>query len=296
MEPLFVSVDTRQIYSLFSNSGANTLDGVSIEIGDIVLIKNSVNQQYNGVFKISGIQYVSFGRFSKCYRMDDFNTFDAMQHSAVIVSPSSFAGNGKGVLNAGMSFTCTINVSESLFVLDKTPITFVSFGLNPQLGTMSMQDHTNVNITGGRITTNEFLTSNLFPYGNNNSISLNLNGSTVHDTFQVRNESLDTIFSVDGTGRASAFEYYAPSDKNLKKNIKSIEDPLKLVNMLQGVTFDWKNDKGNRNYGFIAQDVARHFPSLVHKRSDGYLAVDYSKVVSILVEAVKEISSILKHA
>jgi len=296
MESLFISVENRQIYSIFSNSGANTLDGVPIEIVDVVLIKNSTDQQYNGVFKISGIQHVSFGRFSKCYRMDDFNTFNVMQHSVVVVSPSGSAGNGKGIHNVGVSFTCTINtVNETTFVMDKTPITFVSFGLNPQLGTMSMQDDTNVNITGGRIVANEFLTSNLFPYDNNSTISLNLKGITVHDTFRVRNESLDTIFSVDGTGRASAFEYYAPSDKNLKKNIKPIENSLNLVNMLQGVTFDWKNDKGTHNYGFIAQDVARNFPSLVHKRSDGYLAVDYSKVVSILVEAVKDISLMLKH-
>jgi hypothetical protein len=298
MEPLFISVENRQIFSLFTNSGANTLDGVPIEIGDIVLIKNSSDPQYNGIFKISGIQHVSFGRFSKCYRMDDFQTFDVMQHAIAIVSPSGFAGNGKGVQNVGVSFTCVIDaLNETTFELNKTPMTFVSFGLNPQLGTMSMQDHTNVNITGGQITTNTFVTSNLFPYENNSTISLHLNGSTINDTFQVRNkDSLEPLFTVDGTGRASALEYYAPSDKNLKKNIQSIQNPLELVHLLQGVTFDWRNNKGDHNYGFIAQDVAKNFPSLVHKRSDGYLAVDYAKVVAILVESVKDLSSKLKHA
>ena len=297
MEPLFISVENRQIYSIFTNNGSNTLDGVSIEIDDIVLIKNSKNRRFNGVFKISGIQHVSFGRFSKCYRVDDFKTFGEMQHTTVIVSPSGFGGNGKGYQNIGISFTCILDaLSEDSFVLDSTQISFISFGLNPKLGTMSTQDHNNVNIVGGQITTNSFTTSNLFPYDNNSTISMNLNGSTIHDTFQVKNDSHDTIFSVDGTGKASAFEYYAPSDAKLKKNINKISDSLGLLQKLQGVTFDWKkpNQPQGTNYGFIAQEVAEHFPSLVHQRSDGFLAVDYSKVVSILVESVKDIGNILK--
>jgi hypothetical protein len=297
MEPLFVSVEDRQIYSIFTNSGNNTLDGVTIEIDDIVLIKNSKDPKLNGVFKISGIQHVSFGRFSKCYRVDDFQTFGEMQHTTVIVSPSGFGGNGKGEQNIGISFTCILDaLNEDSFQLDTTQISFVSFGLNPRLGTMSTQDHDNVNITGGQITTNMFTTSNLFPYDNNTTISMNLNGSTINDTFQVKNDSQDTIFSVDGTGKASAFEYYAPSDAKLKKNVHKITDALDLLQKLQGVTFDWKksNQPQGTNYGFIAQEVAEHFPSLVHQRSDGYLAVDYSKVVSILVESVKDIGNILK--
>lgn len=297
MEPLFISVENRQIYSIFTNLGQNTLDNVPIEIDDVVLIKNSKDPRYNGVFKISGIQHVSFGRFSKCYRMDDFKTYDEMQHTTVIVSPSGFAGNGKGEQNVGISYTCILNVvNEMSFRLDTTEISFISFGLNPQLGTMSMQNHNDVNITGGKITTNQVTTSNLFPYNNTSTISMNLKGSTIHDTFQVKNELLDTIFSVDGTGKASAFEYYAPSDSKLKKNIHKIENALELLQNLNGVTFDWKKQSQNNgtNYGFIAQEVAAHFPSLVHKRSDGYLAVDYSKVVSILVESVKDIGNMLK--
>lgn len=297
MEPLFISVENRQIYSIFTNSGTNTLDGVSIEIDDIVLIKNSNDPKLNGVFKISGIQHVSFGRFSKCYRVDDFKTFGEMQHTTVIVSPSGFGGNGKGEQNVGISFTCILDaLNEDSFELNTTQISFVSFGLNPKLGTMSTQDHNNVNITGGQITTNMFTTSNLFPYDNNNTISMNLNGSTINDTFQVKNDSQDTIFSVDGTGKASAFEYYAPSDAKLKKNVHKISDALDLLQKLQGVTFDWKkpNQPQGTNYGFIAQEVAEHFPSLVHQRTDGFLAVDYSKVVSILVESVKDIGNMLK--
>jgi hypothetical protein len=229
--------------------------------------------------------------------VDDFKTFDVMQHSTVVVSPTGFAGNGKGDINIGVSFTCVIDALNNVnFELDSTSMSFVSFGINPQLGSMSRQDSHSVNITGGVISTNEFVTSNVFPYDNNSTITMNLKGSTVNDTFQVKNDSSDTIFSVDGTGRASAFEYYAPSDAKLKKNIQSIDNSLELVQLLQGVTFDWKNSNHGSevNYGFVAQDVGKHFPSLVFKRADGHLAVDYSKVVSILVESVKDIGNMLK--
>ncbi len=64
---------------------------------------------------------------------------------------------------------------------------------------------------------------------------------------------------------------------------------------MRGVTFDWKDlDSKNPNYGFIAQEVNMNFPSLVHTRSNGLLAVDYSKVVALPVEAVKDLGNMLK--
>lgn len=313
MEPLFVSVENRQIYSIFTNNGLNTIDGVALEIDDVVCIRTANDLRFNGVYKISGIQHVSFGRFSKCYRLDNFQTYEQMQHAIVVVQPGGLAGNGKGESNPGVSFTCVLDAqNEASFVRDTTDVRFVSFGLNPSLGTMSLQDQNDVNITGGEITTQRFQTSELYPYQDSNNITVNLRGATSNDTFEIKNESDETIFAVDGTGKASAFEYYAPSDRRLKRNVQPIDNALQLLNHLHGVTFDWKTSlaasKGaagpkepNKhaantaaaNYGFLAQDIVPHFPSLVHKRNDGYLSVDYPKVVPILVEAVKELSTLL---
>ena len=59
-------------------------------------------------------------------------------------------------------------------------------------------------------------------------------------------------------------------------------------------TFDW-NDLSNKNgseVGVIAQEIeALNLPGITSVREDGTLAVRYEKLVPVLIEAVKELSS-----
>ena len=55
---------------------------------------------------------------------------------------------------------------------------------------------------------------------------------------------------------------------------------------LNGVEFTWK-DSGERDFGFIAQEVKSVLPKAVHTHTEGVQGVDYSRLSSILVEAVK---------
>jgi hypothetical protein len=83
------------------------------------------------------------------------------------------------------------------------------------------------------------------------------------------------------------------SDERLKDNITPIEDPLSKVISISGNTFDW-NDKSNKSghdVGLIAQEIEKVLPEAVTTRDNGYLAVDYHKVVPLLVEAIKELSA-----
>ena len=82
------------------------------------------------------------------------------------------------------------------------------------------------------------------------------------------------------------------SDERLKDNITPIDDPLSKVVSISGNTFDW-NDKSNKSgndVGLIAQEIEKVLPEAVTTRDNGYLAVDYHKVVPLLVEAIKELS------
>jgi|TARA_B100000073_G_scaffold147532_1_gene121450 hypothetical protein len=83
------------------------------------------------------------------------------------------------------------------------------------------------------------------------------------------------------------------SDERLKDNINTIEQPLNKVISISGNTFDWneKSNKTGHDVGLIAQEIEQVLPEAVVTRDNGYLAVDYHKVVPLLVEAIKELST-----
>ena len=85
------------------------------------------------------------------------------------------------------------------------------------------------------------------------------------------------------------------SDKRFKKNIEPLQDALSNVLKLQGVSYDWKVEEfpdrmfGSRTeIGVIAQDIEKIYPELVSTDKDGYKSVQYSHLVPVLVEAIKE--------
>ncbi len=53
------------------------------------------------------------------------------------------------------------------------------------------------------------------------------------------------------------------SDANLKVNVVEVETALERVLALRPVTWSWKDDTNEREYGFIAQEVEKIFPELV---------------------------------
>jgi hypothetical protein len=84
--------------------------------------------------------------------------------------------------------------------------------------------------------------------------------------------------------KAAAFVTY--SDESLKSDVSTMNTALDTVMSLNGVEFTWK-DSGERDFGFIAQDVEKVLPKAVHSGNDGISGVDYSRLTSVLVEAVK---------
>ena len=79
------------------------------------------------------------------------------------------------------------------------------------------------------------------------------------------------------------------SSRRWKTNIKTIEAPLEIVQKLRGVTYNWKKD-GKADIGLIAEEVGEVLPEIVEYEKNGVDAksLDYSRIVSVLIESVKE--------
>ena len=89
---------------------------------------------------------------------------------------------------------------------------------------------------------------------------------------------------------------FSSSDERQKDNIRVIEGSTEKLMHLRGVEFDW-NDNGpawvgedRADVGLLAQEVEAVLPQAVSTRDDGYKAVDYKKVIPLLVETIKELT------
>jgi hypothetical protein len=93
--------------------------------------------------------------------------------------------------------------------------------------------------------------------------------------------------TVDTSGNLTAAgDITASSDKRLKKNIKSLHDVSEAIDDIQPVHFE-RIETGEKSIGFIAQDVQKHFPELVHENEDGMLSLSYANLTAILWEEIK---------
>ena len=103
-----------------------------------------------------------------------------------------------------------------------------------------------------------------------------------------------TLPSHPTTGAAKAHTWKTYSSAEFKENIREINDALDIVKRLRGVKYNWKDGEDPRDeIGFIAEDVNLILPEVV-TFEDGEtgekkeVSMDYSRLTSVLVEAVKE--------
>ena len=112
-------------------------------------------------------------------------------------------------------------------------------------------------------------------------------GSRV-EKLRVDKNGIDVSGALVATGNITAF-----SDKRLKEEIRPIDNPLEKVQKISGNTYS-RNDLGDphRRYaGVIAQEIEAVLPEAVSETLRGTKTVDYSGVISLLVESVKELKA-----
>ena len=96
--------------------------------------------------------------------------------------------------------------------------------------------------------------------------------------------SADLNLTADGTLTTSS------SDIRLKENFKELNDAeiLSKVLTLKTYKFDWISG-GQSDIGMIAQEVQSIFPEITFTNAtDGYMGINYSRLPSLLVNAIQE--------
>jgi trimeric autotransporter adhesin len=123
-------------------------------------------------------------------------------------------------------------------------------------------------------------------YGGNFGIRTGV--STLSYTLQVNG----TVAGVGG--------YVNWSDARLKKDVKPLQDSLKNILNLNGISYNWDkkidptlNLDDDNHIGLLAQDVEKILPQVVSTAKDkfGTKAIAYSDLVPVLIEAIKELNA-----
>ena len=139
-----------------------------------------------------------------------------------------------------------------------------------------------------------------------NSVDLNYNNNT---KFQTTNTGISVtgegVFTgnISGSSVSSSGDILADgdvvafnsSDMRLKNNLQVIEGALDKIDGINGYEFDW-NDKSpswarerGHDVGVVAQEVQKIHPEIVEERKNGYLGVDYKRLVPLLIQSIKEL-------
>ncbi|MFA9198497.1 MAG: tail fiber domain-containing protein [Aquirufa sp.] len=104
---------------------------------------------------------------------------------------------------------------------------------------------------------------------------------------------------VDGT--VSSAGTVLTSDIRLKNNILPIKNSLHLINQLNPVSYNKKISLSSNDYsisenGFIAQELQKILPDLVHESvdKDKLLSVNYTAIIPILTKGIQEQQAIIE--
>jgi hypothetical protein len=149
-----------------------------------------------------------------------------------------------------------------------------------------------VNITAtGTITANQNLQSSTATavLGSTGAGNVYLRPNGVGSTTGQLQVASTGAVTVNGTLTATGDITYS-SDERLKTDLLPIDRAaaVELVRKVNPISFTRKAD-GSRSMGFVAQDLQRQQPLLVHEDGEGYLSVAPGGLIAVLWEAVKDL-------
>jgi len=278
----------------------NWTTGVKTQLDNNTVVSGSSQVSYLGLSNIPS------GIISSSAQIDSIFNIDGLVSGSSQINFTGLSGISANIISAS-SDTAQVDMI----------ITGGSISANLKGGVVSGSGQIDVSSTTGDITLGTRTSGNYVATitGTANQITVAGSGvetaaitlSTPQDIATTSNVQFGSIgvgttaSGVSGEIRATGdiVAFYS-SDERLKENIQPIQNALSKVESISGNTYDWKegfetihSHTGN-DLGVIAQEVQSVLPEVVTERESGYLAVDYVKLVPVLIEAIKELSARVK--
>ncbi len=229
---------------------------------------------------------------SKIFLDTDISVDGGVITGATSISSTSFTGNLSGnITSTGNSSFTDVDITGGS--INDTPIGDTSASTG-SFTTLKTSDDCNfrgvfaiasngIGVSVPIVSSNALTNTGTFST-NNGSFIVNSNGKGIFAS------DLDVNGTLTVDGELSANAYTATSDRNLKENIKELEDSLDTISKIQGYEFNYKKT-GKLSKGVIAQEVEEILPSAVTTNDSGIKSVDYLQFIPYLIESVKELKS-----
>lgn len=118
--------------------------------------------------------------------------------------------------------------------------------------------------------------------------------ATTTDFWKIYHSGAHFSFAENGVRRAyveaATGNYMVTSDRNLKKDIESMSNVLKVLPNINTYSYRYfdQNSNTKKVLGVMAQEVKPYFPELVGHNEEGQLAMNYAGLSVIAIKAIQE--------
>jgi hypothetical protein len=292
-----------------------TLQDVSITNLSVTNILNIANIQIDNSLRVGQNINVSGDLNMSCGTIDDVSAIIFCNDTAIVnESSNNLTISGdlilKGNTQTGNSAQITLNFEDNIhgvkikgpphidatsytLTLPNTPGTNGQFLRTDGTGVLSFADVSGSSSGGGGSGTGGLWSA----YNSNiNNIYYSKGKVAIGSDMSLVNPSATLHISGDVVVTQDITAFYSSSDMRLKTNIEQIEDPINIVEQLNGVSFYWnetakkingKLDLNKKEIGLIAQEVEKVVPEVVKPGLENYMAINYDKLTPLLIEAIK---------
>ena len=206
---------------------------------------------------------------------------------------STLTLGNKNILTNGLEITGSLKANSGLIVENGLTVT----------GSTKFNSGITVD-NGAIINSGATINSSLTVNGTttlNDGATINGRGLTVAGPLYANNNALSMINSnLTIEKQVSAQNFLARSDIRLKENIKEFNKGLDILDKIEVKSYNWKDDKEKQlNVGCIAQQLQEILPDelkdfYIQKDNNNYLVVNESKLIYLLINAVKDLQNEIK--